>query len=73
MNVYKMLQARPHPNWFLLKLPTGKWAALWYQGLGLYDEAIEAGDYENTCAFIGTKREALEYIRQDAAADDEPF
>ena len=49
--------------WYLLLLPDGKWAAFWHQGLDTcFSEAIFDGNYESVCAFIGNKRDTIEYI-----------
>lgn len=49
--------------WYLLFLPNGKWAAFWHQGLDTcFSEAIFDGDYESVCAFIGNKKDTIEYI-----------
>ena len=49
--------------WYLLLLPDGKWAALWHHGLDtFFSEAIFDGDYESICAFIGNKKDTIEYI-----------
>lgn len=51
--------------WYLLFLPNKKWAAFWHQGLDTcYSEAIFDGNYELACAFIGSKKGAIEYILQ---------
>lgn len=49
--------------WYFLLLPNGKWAAFWNQGLGnCYSEAVFDGDYELACAFIGNKKDTIEYV-----------
>lgn len=60
--VKKLIKHEEGP-WYLLFLPNKQWAAFWNQGLDTcYSEAIFDGDYQLACAFIGSKRDAIEYI-----------
>lgn len=60
----------PCKDWLVLKLPDGRYAAFWQQGLGIeHCSAVVEGDY-SACAFVGaTKQDVLRYIRD--ADDDE--
>jgi len=54
-----------HMEWpyCLLLLPTNEWAAFWFTDLSCcHVQAVFDGDYLNTCAFIGGKIPAIEYI-----------
>ena len=60
--VKKLIKHEEGP-WYFLLLPNGKWAALWDQGLDShFSEAIFEGNYEWACAFIGSKKETIEFV-----------
>ena len=63
--VEKLVKHNEGP-WCLLLLPTGQWAAFWYQGIdGDQAELVFSREYERACAFIGNKEDTVEYILKD--------
>jgi hypothetical protein len=57
--------------WYLLLLPNQQWAAFWYQGLETYyAESIFNGNYEEACAFIGNKKDTIEFILKELQKDN---
>lgn len=53
----------PYPEWVLLELPEGKWAALWSQGYGTeYTDMIAAGDYSLLSIVADTLDEAARHM-----------
>jgi len=73
--VLSMVCAEPTSDWYVLRLPDGRYAALWAQGLMIeHGSAIAAGDYEDSCALIGSsKQEVLKYIREADADENDPL
>ena len=68
--VKKLIKHTEGP-WYFLFLPNGQWAAFWNQGLGGYhSESIFEGDYERACAFIGNKKDTIEYVLKELHEDN---
>jgi hypothetical protein len=60
----------PYPDWLLLELPDGYFAAFWAAGIEIaHAAAVARGNYREVCAFWSTDRE--EVLRYMAAADKE--
>lgn len=64
--VLRMVVGRPTPDWLVLHLPDGRYAAFWAQGLGIeHASGVAAGNYSG-CAYIGaTKADVLGYIHAE--------
>lgn len=59
--VLSLARECPFPEWFLLELPNGLWAAFWSQGLGgEHATAVWEGDYQ-ACSL--THRDRFEVLR----------
>ncbi len=75
--VSAMIRERPTPDWVILELPDGRFAALWCQGLpGEHGAGVANGDYSG-CFAVGTLqevREALEpaFLDDEGPSDDLP-
>jgi hypothetical protein len=42
----------PFPEWLLLELPNGLWAAFWHQGIGgEHSTGVWEGKFEKVCSF----------------------
>ena len=68
--VLRLARPCPYPDWMLLELPTGQWAAFWKDGFDLdHAESIAEGDY-SVCFPFGTAEEALAFMAQSDAEDD---
>lgn len=50
--VLSLSRACPFPEWLLLELPNGEWAAFWCQGIGgSRSTAIWEGNFDDACSF----------------------
>jgi hypothetical protein len=62
--VKKLIKHTEGP-WHFLFLPNGKWGALWFHGLdGYCSEFVFEGEYDRGCAFVGSKKDLIEYVLQ---------
>ncbi len=57
----------PYPEWMLLELPNGHFAAFWAEGLEIENAvAVAKGDYQTGCAFIDENKEnVLAYMARN--------
>lgn len=68
---FKNLIKHEEGPWYLILLPTSQWAAFWSQGMDTcYSESIFDGVYDRSCAFIGNKKETIEYILKSLEKDN---
>lgn len=50
----------PYPEWMLLELPNGMWAAFWSQGFNSsYCESIANGRYREVCSYRSRVKERV--------------
>jgi len=63
--VLSLARECPFPEWLLLELPSGEWAAFWSQGFeGEHATAIWEGDYA-VCSFVHADRfEVLRHMEK---------
>lgn len=48
----RLVRPCPYPEWMLLELPNGMWAAFWKQGFhGPHCTAMAEGRYRDACAY----------------------
>jgi len=64
--VLSLARECPFPEWLLLELPSGEWAAFWQQGLeGEWATSVWGGDY-TACAYVhADKFEVLRYMEMN--------
>lgn len=68
--VKKLIKHTEGP-WHFLFLPNERWGALWFHGLdGWHSESIFEGEYERGCAFVGSKKDVIEYVLQQLHEDN---
>lgn len=70
--VLRMARQSPYPEWMLLELPNGMWAAFWAQGFDTpYCQHIAEGRYRSVCAYRSrTKERVLSYMDKHRLGDD---
>lgn len=70
--VLSMARPCPYPEWMLLELPNGMWAAFWAQGFDTpYCQHIAEGRYRSVCAYRSrTKERVLSYMDKHRLGDD---
>lgn len=62
--VLRMARTCPYPEWMLLELPNGMWAAFWGQGFdSIYCREIAEGRFRAVCAYRSrVKDRVLSYM-----------
>lgn len=58
--IIRLSRPCPYPEWLLLELPDGRFAAFWSQGFEVDNATLVAkGDYKSACAFINKNKELV--------------
>lgn len=71
VQVTRMVRERIGPDWLILALPDGRYAALWRQGLECeHGAGVARGDYSG-CYVVGTLAAVRAAIHADIEADSE--
>lgn len=65
--IIRLCRPCPYPEWLLLELPDGRFAAFWSQGFEAdHATAVAEGDYKAACAFINkSKDRVLAYMARN--------
>lgn len=74
LEAIKKMVSRKTIWWYLMKLPNGRWGALWCAGLeSEHGSGLVENDYSGL-AYMGTRKDTVNYIINDLKqmAEDDP-